>query len=53
LDGKKLITWPAAIVMLSDEARGIKKQDDDVFIVYNRFGKPKQMKVYDQRKVIR
>jgi len=53
LDGKKLITWPAAIVMLSDEARGIKKQDDDSFIVYNKFGQSKQMKVHVQRKAIR
>ena len=43
LDGKQLIIWPAAIVSLSDEAQGIKKQDD-VFIMYDRFGRPKKMK---------
>ena len=53
LDGKKIIMWPAAIVMLSDEARGIKKQDDDAFIIYDRFGRLKKMKEHIQRSMIR
>ena len=46
-DGKKLIMWPAVIVTLSDEARGIKKQDNE-FITYDRFALPKKMKRYGQ-----
>jgi hypothetical protein len=52
LDGKQLMTWPAAIVSLSDEALGIKKQDD-TFIIYDRFARPKKMKSHVQRKELK
>jgi hypothetical protein len=52
LDGKQLIMWPAAIVTLSDEARGIKEKNDDEFIIYDRFARPKKLNACIQRRLI-